>query len=112
MMTRLRALVAAIAATVLMLWGGAAPAHAADAKSVQIVSQDGRTVEFLVYLDPAVATSTDAELRYLAVSTTRSPDMFHYPDSGKTGASHYAGDGDVIRLRNRIDHNLDYWDGE
>ena len=57
-------------------------------------------------------TSVDAELRYLAVSTTQSPDMFHYPDSGKTGASHYAGDGDVIRLRNRIDHNLDYWDGE
>ena len=27
-------------------------------------------------------TSADAELRYLAVSTTRSPDMFHYPDSG------------------------------
>ena len=38
--------------------------------------------------------------------------MFHYPDSGKTGASHYPESGDVIRLRNRIDHNLDYWDGE
>ncbi|GAB3004421.1 hypothetical protein GCM10010960_17960 [Arenimonas maotaiensis] len=59
-------------------------------------------------------TSVDAELRYLAVSTTQSPDMFHYPDSGKTGASHYpeSGDAGVVRLRNRIDHNLDYWDGE
>lgn len=59
-------------------------------------------------------TSPDAVLRYLAVSTTQSPDMFHYPDSGKTGASHYpeSGDDGVVRLRNRIDHNLDYWDGE
>lgn len=57
-------------------------------------------------------TSADAELRYLAVSTAQSPDMFHYPDSDKTGASHYPESGDVIRLRNRIDHNLDYWDGE
>lgn len=59
-------------------------------------------------------TSPDAVLRYLAVSTAQSPDMFHYPDSGKTGASHYpeSGDDGVVRLRNRIDHNLDYWDGE
>ena len=62
-------------------------------------------------------TSTTSTLRYLAVSTLRSPDMFHYPDSGKTGASHYLdrdglGFPDAIRLRNRAEHNLDYWDGE
>lgn len=62
-------------------------------------------------------TSHDSTLRYLAVSTLQSPDMFAYPDSGKTGASHYLGrDGlgfpAAIRIRNRTDDNLGYWDGE
>ena len=64
-----------------------------------------------------INTSESDSLRYLAVSTAISPDMFQYPDSGKTGASHFAGTDAVgfpqaIRLRNRIDDNLDYWDGE
>ena len=64
-----------------------------------------------------INTSDTDSLRYLAVSTTISPDMFQYPDSGKTGASHYAGVDaagfpQAVRLRNRIDDNLDYWDGE
>ena len=62
-------------------------------------------------------TSADSTLRYLAVSTMQSPDMFHYPDSGKTGASHYLdrdrlGFPDAIRIRNRAADNLDYWHGE
>lgn len=64
-----------------------------------------------------INTSESATLRYLAVSTTLSPDMFQYPDSGKTGASFYSGTDaagfpQAVRLRNRIDDNLDYWDGE
>jgi len=61
-------------------------------------------------------TSSDTLLKYLAVSTTISPDMFQYPDSGKTGASFYRdGTGakeSVVRLRNRTQDNLDYWEGE
>lgn len=64
-----------------------------------------------------INTSESATLRYLAVSTTLSPDIFQYPDSGKTGASFYSGTDaagfpQAVRLRNRIDDNLDYWDGE
>ena len=62
-------------------------------------------------------TSVDAELRYLAVSTTQSPDMFHYPDSGKTGANHMLGrDADgmpvAVRIMTREADSLGYWDGE
>ena len=64
-----------------------------------------------------INNSASETLRFLAVSTTISPDMFQYPDSGKTGASYYAGTDaagfpQAVRLRNRIDDNLDYWDGE
>lgn len=62
-------------------------------------------------------SSESVALRYLAVSTMIYPDMFQYPDSGKTGASFMTGhDADgrptAIRLRNRAEDNLDYWDGE
>jgi uncharacterized cupin superfamily protein len=62
-------------------------------------------------------TSSSDTLRYLAVSTMVYPDMYHYPDSGKTGASHFLGHDEhgerrMVRLRNREADNLGYWDGE
>ena len=62
-------------------------------------------------------TSSSELLRYLAVSTSISPDFVQYPDSGKTGAAVVLGRDETgvpkaIRLMNRETDNLDYWDGE
>lgn len=65
-----------------------------------------------------ILNDSDTEtLRYLAISTQESPDLFEYPDSGKVGAAHYLGRDanglpQALRLRNRTADNLDYWDGE
>ena len=57
------------------------------------------------------------ELKYLAVSTSQTPDLVQYPDSGKTGAMHLLGrDANgfpkAVRILGREADNLDYWDGE
>lgn len=62
-------------------------------------------------------TSETLTLRYLAVSTMQSPDLVQYPDSGKTGATCFyddakAGSSKVVRILNREQDNLGYWDGE
>ena len=51
------------------------------------------------------------ELRYLAVSSQRSPEICEYPDSGKVGA--YAGRGadGFAHIGRRVDQ-ADYWEGE
>ena len=56
-MSRLRSLGAVLLATAALVAGIAGPATADEAKSVQVVSQEGRDVEFLVYLDPNVAAT-------------------------------------------------------
>jgi uncharacterized cupin superfamily protein len=53
------------------------------------------------------------ELRFLAISTTESPDICLYPDSGKYGVfmtqdSHTSS----FKAIGRGTDNLDYWDGE
>jgi uncharacterized cupin superfamily protein len=62
-------------------------------------------------------SSETEELRYLAVSTMIYPDLYQYPDSGKTGASCPLGNDaqgipQVVRLRNKEENNLGYWEGE
>lgn len=63
-----------------------------------------------------INNSTTLTLRYLAVSTTKTPDLVQFPDSGKTGASYFQDEKDgtlkVIRLINREQDNLDHWEGE
>jgi len=64
-----------------------------------------------------INTSSALTLRYLAVSTTQTPDFVQYPDSGKTGAVYYHDDAqtnthEVHRVMTREQDNLDYWDGE
>lgn len=64
-----------------------------------------------------INTSETVTMRYLAVSTMLSPDFVQYPDSGKTGAAHYfddapAGSFKAVRILNREQDNLGYWDGE
>ena len=64
-----------------------------------------------------INSSTTATLRYLAVSTTQTPDYVQFPDSGKTGAAYLYDDPvdgsfKAIRLVNREQDNIDFWDGE
>lgn len=57
------------------------------------------------------------ELRYLAVSTQRSPEICEYPDSGKFGVyGEFSGAADskptMFRHLGRQEQSIDYWDGE
>jgi uncharacterized cupin superfamily protein len=60
----------------------------------------------------------EAELRYLAISTMKTPEVCEYPDSGKflaIGATTLKdGDGAAKRFGyvGRLESSLDYWDGE
>jgi uncharacterized cupin superfamily protein len=60
-----------------------------------------------------IVNTSDAPLRYLSISTQRSPEVCEYPDSGKYGA--FARDERGLlagRRIHRADADLDYWDGE
>lgn len=60
-----------------------------------------------------IINTSDAPLKYLSVSTRKSPEICEYPDSGKylaTGSA-AAGRPRFAGLQ-RSDANLDYWDGE
>ena len=53
-------------------------------------------------------------VRVLMLSNLSDPAVTVYPDSGKVGvlAGWSRKDGQTVRLRNRPEANLDYWDGE
>ncbi|GAB4475464.1 MAG: cupin domain-containing protein [Burkholderiaceae bacterium] len=60
-----------------------------------------------------IVNTSDAPLRYLSISTQRSPEVCEYPDSGKYGV--YTADPRGLlagRRIHRADADLDYWDGE
>jgi uncharacterized cupin superfamily protein len=64
-----------------------------------------------------IVNTSDAELRYLAVSTRLSPEIAEYPDSGKFGVlAEVAADADdgarQWRFVGRSESSIDYWDGE
>jgi uncharacterized cupin superfamily protein len=59
----------------------------------------------------------DVELRYLALSTKRTPEVVEYPDSGKFAvlaecAPRPGGEPRVLRYVGRESQGVDYWDGE
>ena len=57
--------------------------------------------------------TSDAPLKYLSISTKDSPEVVEYPDSGKVLATaRTAGDEFGFARMNRLDTDLDYWDGE
>ena len=64
-----------------------------------------------------IENTSDKPLRYLAISTTKEPDVVDYPDSGKflvTGLVS-ADDGaraERFRFMGRPETSLGYWDGE
>jgi len=61
-----------------------------------------------------VRNDTDGPVRIVMLSTVADPEVCVYPDSGKVGA--FAGstrkDGRRVKLMNRPEANLDYWEGE
>ncbi len=63
-----------------------------------------------------IINTSDAELKYLAVSTRISPEVAEYPESGKFGVYGEFADGSgkpqLFRFIGRPDRGVDYWDGE
>lgn len=54
-----------------------------------------------------ILNTSDAPLKYLSISTRRSPEVCEYPDSGKVNAFAER----RILIQRKAD-SLDYWDGE
>ena len=63
-----------------------------------------------------MVNTSDAELRYLAISTMDEPDVIEYPDSDKFRVVSRTRNGDPrtarILFHGRAADSLDYWDGE
>lgn len=64
-----------------------------------------------------IVNTSNAELRYLAISTLESPEICEYPDSGKFGVmSEQPHDGGgnawTFRYLGCAENSLDYWEGE
>jgi uncharacterized cupin superfamily protein len=59
-----------------------------------------------------VRNDTSEPARVLILSTRENVEVAVYPDSGKVGGSANRLTGDWIRLLNRPEANLDYFDGE
>lgn len=53
-----------------------------------------------------IINTSDAELKYLAVSTKISPELAEYPDSGKFGVL-----AENFRFVGNAKDSLDYWEG-
>jgi uncharacterized cupin superfamily protein len=51
--------------------------------------------------------TSGAVMKYLSISTQERPELCVYPDSGKV-----LGYAKGVRVMNRAEANLDYWDGE
>ena len=59
-----------------------------------------------------INTSNSMMMKYIGVSTTQTPDLVEYPDSGKVGAVHHIDDTTAVRIRNYEKNNAGYWEGE
>ncbi|MEJ7670970.1 MAG: cupin domain-containing protein [Casimicrobiaceae bacterium] len=59
-----------------------------------------------------IINTSDAPLRYLSISTRDTPEIVEYPDSRKYLATVSSGDARSFDALQRLDNNLDYWDGE
>ncbi len=65
-----------------------------------------------------IINTSEQELRYLAISTTRSPEVVQYPDSDKCGVTiiegmETSGLPKMWRLMMKMgDTQVDYWEGE
>jgi len=58
-----------------------------------------------------IVNTSNAPLKYLALSSMESPDIVYYPDSKKTGTFHVTDKG-FVGFMARDETLADYWDGE
>lgn len=58
-----------------------------------------------------IINTSSSPLKYLSISTREKPEICEYPDSGKYQAMG-AGESAAFRATQRVDLNVDYWDGE
>jgi len=59
-----------------------------------------------------IINTSSAPLKYLSISTRDTPEIVEYPDSRKYLAEASSGDARSFDALQRLDNNLDYWDGE
>ncbi len=59
-----------------------------------------------------IINTSNEQLRYLAFSTTESPEICYYPDSGKYGSYHYEKGKFPVRFMAHESSSVDYYDGE
>ncbi len=60
-----------------------------------------------------IINTSDAPLKYLSFSTKEQPEICEYPDSGKyMAAARIPAQGSVFRRTDRLDADIDYWEGE
>lgn len=63
-----------------------------------------------------IINTSEAEIRYLCVSTQVSPEICDYPDTGKFGIlgefTNSKGEAEIFMHIGRHERNLDYWEGE
>ena len=61
-----------------------------------------------------IINSSDAELRYLALATSMSPEVVEFPESGKYAMIVADADGATLQQRTmgRLGDTVDYWEGE
>ncbi len=59
-----------------------------------------------------IINTSGAPLKYLSISTRDTPEIVEYPDSRKYLAEASSGDARSFDALQRLDNNLDYWDGE
>lgn len=59
-----------------------------------------------------IINTSDAPLKYLSISTNDFPEICEYPDSNKYLAVMRDATGQPFRGLQRVESNLDYWDGE
>jgi uncharacterized cupin superfamily protein len=59
-----------------------------------------------------ILNTSNEPLKYLSISTRESPEICVYPDSGKYQAIAYTNGSPSVRVVQREDSTLDYWDGE
>lgn len=59
-----------------------------------------------------IINTSEAQLKYLSVSTMESPEICEYPDSGKYMAEGSLDNSNPFEVIERKRPSLDYWDGE
>ncbi len=59
-----------------------------------------------------IINTSDAPLSYYSISTTETPEICEYPDSGKYLAEGSLKSGKPFEIIGRGPQSLDYWDGE